>query len=912
MLTRLLSIARGLLRRSRIEEDLDDELRFHLRARADDLERAGAPRAEAERRARLEFGAVDGCKEDCREARGLRLLDELVGNVRYAIRSVRHAPGVAAVAVVSLALGIGVNTAIFSVVNAVVLKRLPVEDPDRLVALSWRAKEFPERYLDSVEGTLDTDPATGWSVSPDFPVAAFEAIATHNRVFSHLLAFSDNTAASNVSLGNQAEAGEVLGVSGSYFDTLGVRADSGRLLHASDDTTSAQPVAVVSWRFWQRMLGGRPAAGTVLVVNGAPVTVVGVAPRGFNGLQPENVPDLYVPLHAYVEHYRRAFAYDLRDARVWWLTIVGRLAPGVTEARARADAGGLFHGSLAAAGRAAGEGTGPTLFTAPVGRGLDGLRKRFSPVLGLMMSMVGVVLLVACANVASLLVARTMARHRDLAVRISLGASRGRVVRQLLTESILLGLAGGALGMVLGAWISQGVAAVLADGPREPIVVNLGFDTAVLAFTLLVSMASGAIFGVVPALRAARADPAHALTRRSDAGLLGGHTARPGKLLVGAQVALSLLLLTGAGLLVGTLGRLREVSLGFDPRGLVVLRVQPGLNGYADERLAAYYDGLQRELGRVPGVRGVALAQRGLIGDGWSQGMAELPGSTPPQGKVRFWRQWVSAHYFETMGIPLVAGRRVEPGDQRTAPKVVVVNQRFVRDYLRGQNPIGRIFKSSGTVATIVGVVGDTKFGSLRDEAPPTVYLPYLQPVRGYAAFLIVQARVEGPVEPVMAAIQRAVIALDPTVPPVMVRTQQEAIDRALFTERALAVLSGTFGLLALVLACVGTFGTMSYSVARRTGEIGVRMALGAPRWAVVRMIMRETLVITVAGIAAGLPLAWMGTRLMKSVLYGLSPHDPGTVAAAACVILSIVLLAGALPAIRASRVDPMTALRDE
>lgn len=911
MFARLASFLRNVIRRSSVEADLETEMRFHMEARADDLQRSGVPRGEAERRARLEFGAVDGWKDDCRQARGLAVLDELGGNLRYAIRSARHAPGVTAAAVVSLALGIGANTAIFSLVNAVALKRLPVEDPDRLLLLSWTAKAFPERYLDSVEGSIDKDPATGLQVSPDFSSITVEAFAAHNRVFSSVLAFSDNAVQSNISHGTQADTGEVLGVSGSYFDALGVRAAAGRLLRPTDDEAGAAPVGVASWRFWQRMLGGRPLAGTVLVVNGSPVTLVGVAPREFSGLRPGRAPDLYIPLQAYVAYYRRAFAYDLRDPRVWWLTAVGRLRPGISEAQAAGELGGLFRGSLGPAAATADAGR-PTLVTRPVSRGLDQLRTELSPVLTLLMAMVGIVLLVACANVASLLMARSAARSRDLAVRLSLGASRGRIARQVLTESVLLGLVGGGVGLLAGLWLAQAIAAALAEGPREPLALTVGVDGAVLAFTLLVSIASGVLFGLVPALRAMHSDSAHALTRRSDAGLLGGRTARSGKLLVGAQVALCLLLLIGAGLLAGTLSRLQRVNLGFDPRGLVVLQVQPGLNGSAGEQLAAYYDALQRQLASIPGVRGVALSQHGLIGSGWSQGMADLPESAPPRTKLRFWRHWVSPRFFETIGVPVLAGRPLRDADGRAAPNVVVVNRRFVETYLHGQDPVGLAFKSSGAVCTIVGVVGDTKYGSLRDPAPPTAYFPYAQYPRGYPASMTVQVRADGSVQPLIGTIERVVVALDRTVPPIMVRTQQDVIDRALFTERALALIGGALAVLALVLACVGMFGTMAYSVTRRTGEIGVRMALGAPRGAVVRMILREAMTVGIAGIGIGLPLAWMGSRLLRSVLFGLSPHDPATIGIAVCAILAVMLAAGALPAIRASRVDPMTALRDE
>ena len=388
-------------------------------------------------------------------------------------------------------------------------------------------------------------------------------------------------------------------MSGNYFEALGVGASAGRVLHPGDDEAGAEPVAVISWAFWQRVLGGRPAPGAVLVVNGASLTVVGVAPREFGGLQPGLTPDLYIPLQVYVEHFRRAFAYDLRDPRVWWLTAVGRLRPGISAAQAASEAAGLFRGSLGAAQTADGD-TRPTLVTRPFSRGVDRLRKEFSPVLLLLTAMVAVVLLVSSANIASLLAARAAARTRDLAVRLSLGASRGRIARELLTESVLLGLAGGGLGLLVGVWTGQAMAAALAEGPRDPVALTVGFDGAVLFFTLLVSIASGVLFGVVPALRATWTDPARALTRRSDTALSGGRTARSGKVLVGAQVALSLSLLIGAGLLATTLVRLQRVELGFDPENLVTLQVQPGLNGYADGRLAGTTKTWSARLARCP------------------------------------------------------------------------------------------------------------------------------------------------------------------------------------------------------------------------------------------------------------------------------------------------------------------------
>jgi putative ABC transport system permease protein len=908
MLTRLRSLVVNLIARTRVERDLDEELRFHLDARADDLVRRGLPRVEAERQARLEFGAVDGYKDDCREARGLRLWDEALADLRFAGRSLRHAPGVSAAAILSLALGIGANVAIFSLVNAVVLKPLPVRDPGRLVLLQWNAKGFPERYMDSIEGNARSDPASGLLVSPALPSNVFDAMRPH--AFSHVLAFAGSTPA-NVAVGGRAGSGELLGVSGNYFEALGVVPPVGRALHPTDDAADRPDVAVASWTYWQRSLGST-APGTVLVVNGAPVTLVGVAPPEFGGLQPGQSPDLYVPLKAYAGHYRRAFDYDLRDPRVWWLNVVGRLRPGVSQAQAAAEVSSLFRGTLGLDDLAQRQEAKPQITVVTARGGLDDLRSEYSTVLTLLMAMVGVVLLVACANVASLLFARAAARQRDIAVRLSLGASRGRIVRQLLTESLVLGLLGGLLGLLAGAWVSDAATATLANGGPAPLPVRAPVDGSVLVFTLFVSIASTIVFGVVPALGAARRGLGQSLTRRGDAGLVGLASLRSGKLLVGAQVALCLVLLAGAGLLRGSLTRLQQVNLGFDPKGLLVLRVQPGLNAYGSERLAAYYDNLTRAVAAVPGVRSVALSQHGLIGEGWSQGMAEITGTRQPIKKARFWRQVVSASFFHTIGIPLLEGRLLADTDGASAPHVVVVNRRFVREHLHGENPIGLTLRDGRWTATIVGVVGDTKYGSVRDEAPPAAFIPYVQHDRSVPASMVLEARMAGDVETGLAAVGRAALAVDVAVPPTRIDSQEARIEKALFTERALALLSTAFGSLALMLASVGLFGTLSYAVARRTGEIGVRMAFGARRSAVVGMVLRDTLVITGLGVVAGLPLAWMSGRLVSRQLFGLSPHDPTTLVGVAAVIFAVALVAGAIPALRASRVDPMTALRDE
>ena len=498
-------------------------------------------------------------------------------------------------------------------------------------------------------------------------------------------------------------------------------------------------------------------------------------------------------------------------------------------------------------------------------------------------------------------------------MRLSLGASRSRLVRQLLTESTLLGLLGGAAGLVVGRWVSELLPAVLAHGMVETFDMSPALDARVLGFTVLISVVSSVVFGLVPAIQATRGGVAPALMVRSDVSLRGTRTWLGTRALVGTQIALCLSLLVAAGLLAGTLQGLQRVNLGFDHRDLIVFSVQPGLNGHAGARLTGYYERLQHRLASVPGVRGVALSLHNPIGQGTSQGTATLPGSGAPGKEVSFHSHRVSEGFFKTYRIPVTAGRAFGPQDSAGAPHAVIVNRRFVRENFPDENPVGRQFQwGKKWTGEIVGVVADTKYGDLRDEAPPTAYIPYPQNPRGCPASMVVALRVDGRASIGFPAIERAVLSVDPAVPAVAMSTEAEVLDQTLFRERTLALLSGGFGVLALALACVGLYGTLSYAVVRRTGEIGVRMALGARPSAVVRMVLRESLVIAVAGIAAGVPLAWFGGRLMSSLLFGVSPHDPWTFAGAIGVILAVTLLSGVLPARRAARVDPLVALRQE
>jgi predicted permease len=890
-----------------LREEIESRLEFEIQ---EDLSQGMTPE-QARAAARRGFGNTTLIEERARESWAFCVLETLLQDLRYGVRAFARSPGFAATAVLSLALGIGANSALFSMVNTVMLRMLPVQQPERLMLLTWSSRAWPEKIVDDVEGSVDRDKRTGLMVSPSFSYAGYEYLSRNNGVFAAMLASSSNDDRVNIGLSGGAEDAMMQAVSGDYFRGLGVSAIVGRALQPDDDRPGAPAAAVVSYAFWQRKLGGDVSvAGKEIVINGTPATIVGVTLREFFGVEPGRSPDLYVPLSFHVQQYKRSYDYDLQQPKVWWLTILGRLKPGISTEQADTELKVLFHRNLGV--ESASGPNIPWLELTPASRGLNGLREEFSTSLLLLMAMVGLVLLIACANVAGLLLARATARQKEISVRLSLGAPRLRIVRQLLTESVLLGVLGGAVGLLFARWVGSLLVALFASAPHQPIALSIQPDLRVFAFTAGVSIVSGILFGLAPALRASRIDVYSTLRQTAGVPAYSGHRFLSGKILVGAQVALALLMLVCAGLLVRTLRQLQQVDLGFNRQRLLVFEVQPGLNGYKGIRLATYYQELQRRIGAVRGVRSVGLSQRGPIADGWSQGRVAIPGYTAPGKGVPFYRHFISPGFFETLEIPLILGRVIGAQDLPSAPRAVVVNQKFVRDYFHGENPIGHQFDAGSLKGEIVGVVGDAKYGSLRNEAPPTAYFSYLQYARGYPASMTFEVRTEGDPNSVTSLIRGEAAALDKDIPLVKVRTETQVIYQALFLEKTFALLSGSFGFLALLLACVGLYGTMSYLVARRTNEIGIRMALGARRETILKMVLCETLWIVLAGIVVGLPLAWIGTRLLESQLFELSPHDPSTIFLATSAIFAVTVIAGFLPARRASRVDPLVALRYE
>jgi predicted permease len=891
---------RSLFRGATMDRELDEELRYHLERQIEEHIARGLPPARARREALLAMGGVDQRKEECRDMRRTRLVEDLVRDLRHAARTLRRSPGFAVVTIVSLAFGIGANTAMFSAIDAVMLRLLPVRQPEQLVTLEWTNRDVPKEFAHTLEGPH------GFV----FPTVAYEEIRDHNDVFDGVFAFAGNTPAVNVGLQGRSDWAAVKGVSGNYFDVLGVPALHGRMLRPDDDRDSAAPVVVVSFRFWSQKLGEDPAlVGDSIVVNAVPVVIAGVAPPEFFGVDPSTHVDLFMPLHAYAAQLVAGGNVGevpfTRDPGTWWTFVGGRLKPGVSGAEADPRLNLLFERSLRAGNRtaAAQAARTPPIATVPAGRGLDRLRDRYSTSLLLLMGMVGLVLLIACANVAGLLLARASARQREIVIRLSLGAGPFRLVRQFLTESVLLAVIGGAAGLLCAFWIDSALVRLLS-APDSP-TVTMRLDGRVLAFTAAISVLTGIGFGLAPAIRAARMDVGRAR--------LGSR-----KLLVSAQVATCLLLLVAAGLLQRTLMKLEGVDLGFNRQQLVQFIVRPGLNGYKDARLTGYYDELQQRLDAIPFVRSSTPSLRPAVGGGSASSNATIPGVTKPGERVTIFRHQVGSRYFETLGIPIVAGRSIGRQDGRAALHVAVINQTLARKHFQGVDPIGhRIDFGSATKPNafeIVGVVEDVKYAELRAGVPPVAYMPYQQ-FLALPNFMTFQVRGKGlgdNAEPLVSAIRREALAIDPNVPVIAITTQSDAIAGMLVLERTLAVLSSAFGLIALGLACVGLYGTMAYAVTQRTREIGVRMALGARAPVIQWMILRETALMVAAGVAAGVPLAFAAGRLLQAQLFDLSPYDPATTITATLAVLAVTILAGYVPARRASRVDAMEALRCE
>jgi predicted permease len=955
--------------------------------------------------------------------------------MRFGLRMLLKSPGFTAVAVLTLAFGIGANTAIFSLIDAVLLRSLPVENPAQLVLLKWSARKAPNIHGMISAGDCPSDLGHG-GLNPtgcSFSEPMYREIALAN-IFAGTAAFANT---GRLDLTGNGPASVINGqlVSGEFFHTMGLRAAAGRLIDGSDDTPAAAPVAVLNYGYWQSAFGGsREVIGRTIELNSVPFTIVGVAEQRFTGITPGSDYDVWVPLSNQKKLNPLQGMQDPlggkereTDAGFWWLTIVGRLKPGTAAAQAQAVVSGMFrnevlHGAVqlfaggkmgalpmataggpsmaasaaapgvmpvqggsgnipigmhragASGGAAAAQpaGNGKTQFTlnaplqgtAPaVGgvhaggseapsaaktlataddnpqvtlvsaqTGLTGTRTRYTDPLYVLMLTVGIILLIACANVAGLMLARAAARQKEMAVRLALGAGPARIMRQLLTESVMLSVMGGALGILFAYWGAHAIVSFVSSNQTRPLGFATDVDLRVLGFTVAISLCTGIIFGVAPAFRSARVNLTPALKEGEGSSAGAGHASgkwlSAGNFLVVTQVALAVVVLVGAGLLVRTLQNLRSVDMGFDAHNILIFGIDPTLAGYKGARADALYRDLQGRLAETPGVKSASYSMMPLLSNGLMISMFHWPGA-PADQTAEADTLDVGPNFFETLHIPFLAGREFSAadfevaaangGDSSTsgptaAPTPVIVNQTFVQKYLAKENPIGKAYgaEAAGPFGgpnpgyEIVGVVRDAKYNDLRREIHPMMYVPHHV---GVATFEI---RTAADPQALLPAVREVVGQVNANLPLFNVTTQSEQIDRLLFQERLVARLAGFFGVLALVLACIGLYGLLSYEVSRRTREIGIRIALGAQPERVLKLVLRQGIALALAGAALGIAVALGVTRYLGSMLFNVRASDPWTMGAVAVLLGLVALAACYIPARRATRVDPMVALRYE
>ncbi len=854
-------------------------------------------------------------------------MQTLIQDIRYGLHMLWKHPGFTAVAVLTLALGVGANTALFSVVDAVLLKKLPVKEPDRLVLL--RATWHPDKFgPGSFNGSNRKDPETGLVNGTSFPFQTFDRLRKERAALTEVIAFASIDL--NLNWLGRAEriGGQV--VSGNYFYTLGVNPIEGRLINDADDNTTSTPVAVLSYRCWVTRFGGdKQVIGKQVSLNGRQFTIIGVTPAGFEGTgQVGSRRDVSIPLAW--EPQTSGERTMMRGAGVWWLQLMGRLQPGATREQAEASLANAFQQSVAEH-RAARQSRSttplrplepqdyPRLAVDAGGQGEMNMRKQYVKPLRLLVGVVALVLLIACANVANLLLARATSRRKEIAVRLAIGASRWRLIRQLLTESLLLSLVSGAVGILFASWILNGLIAVPDWSGRAMQTLNPGVDWRVLGFTLAVCIFTGLLFGIAPAIRSSKLDLTPTL---KESGRTSGAVGRSllSKSLVVVQVSLSVLLLIGAGLLIRSLRNLQSVEVGFNTNNLLLFDVEPALIGYREARLVELYQQMFKRLEAVPGVQSVTSSHVALLSFGASTTTVYMPdsplkpdGSPVEAGDTKM--LVVRENFLDTMQIPLLLGRNLTPQDDERAPKVAVVNKTFAEKYFPNENAIGKRFSIAPQESIeIVGLVKDAKYTAQRDEIEPTAYLPWRQSLRSMR-FSTIELRTQNDPASYSAAVREAVREVDNNLPIDNVRTQVAQAAEALSLERLFAKLLSLFGVLALLLAAIGLYGVMAYSVSQRTHEIGVRMALGATRRTVMQMVLSQGMLLTVIGIVVGLAGAWMLTRYLETLttmLFGVKPRDPVTFAAIALFLTLIAFLACLIPARRATKVDPLVALRYE
>jgi putative ABC transport system permease protein len=905
---------RSFFRRAQADQELDDELRDHVARKTEEYLAKGLPPGEARRQAFLEMGGIEKRKEECREIRRVNWIQDLAQDLRYGLRMLRKSPGFTAVAILTLALGIGANTAIFSLTNQVLLRLLPVPHPEQLVVLS--SSGVKNGY---------TAPDYGAGVSVTFSYPMYKGLRGRNQVLSGLLACFSVDA--NVSWNGHADkAGGEL-VSGNFFQVLGVLPAIGRVFSSQDETApGANPVAVLSYAYWKRHFGGSHSIlNQSLQVNGTPLTVVGIAQLGFTGVQTGAEPDIYIPIT--MKPQMTPGWNGLDSASDYFLALIGRLKPGITRQKAQTGLQPLYGALLSSelprmmarnlldspeiqkrflAGKIA---------LTPGEHGRPVLQYYLETPLILLTAVVGIILLIVCANLAGLLLARGEVRHHEMTVRLALGASPPRLIRQLLTESLMIAIVGGAAGLLVA---SLTLDFMVSEIPRGLGILGLAknLDPRVLAFAAAATILSSAIFGLLPALRASRSNLRKALQEQGGSTSGGAENVRLRKLLIVAQVALTTTLLVAAALFGNSLMHLEDVNLGMNISKVVQFSIQPGLSGYSPAQTLALLDRLHRDIGAFPGVSSVSAAENTVLADSGDEDTFTFEGHPSAlKESADTTVNSVGPGFFSTMGIPLIQGRTFRHSDSVPSPKVCVINEYLAQKFFTGHNPVGMHVAigwgpNIHPNIEIVGVVANAKYFDARDPARPAVYFPYAQDGEISSATFYVRTLLAP--RAVMASLRNLVAQDAPSLPIYGVETLAGQVAETMFGDRAMSFLTMSFGLLAALLAGVGLYGVMAYVVVRRTREIGIRRALGAPPRAIARTILWQAGLLAAIGLSLGLAAAFAVSRLLGSMLYGVKATDPMAFTLSALLLILVAFAACYIPARRAMHVDPMVALRYE
>jgi len=897
---------KAISRSNRLSGEVEDELAFHLESHADDLTRRGIPREEALRRARVELGGIPAQKENCRAAWGTPVWDELRADIRYGLRILAKQPGFTAIAIISLALGIGANTAVFTITRQVLLDKLNVYQPDALRLFAWTGGK--NRVPIRIWGHWND--ATHACTSFSYPV--YQQLRRRNTVFEDVFAFKVIPQLT-VAVQGQAEPVTAELVSGNYYSALGVNPVLGRgIQNADDGAPGNSAVVVISDAFWLRHFGRSPdVIGKTIRVNLRPATIIGVNPPAFTGASSVQVsPDIFLPFSMEPVVAPNDANSLLTNPDQWWVLVMGRMKPGVSDASARVAMNVLLNNAVRSTMTVETSQSIPNFVLQDGGRGEDLNGEKYAKAVGVLMALAGVVLLLACANLANLLLARAGSRQRELSVRLAVGAKRGRIMRQILTESLLLSAAGGIAGLLLGYAGRNAIPHLMSSSWETPLI-QMRFDWMIFGFTAAISLCTGLLFSFLPAWQAMHTQVSTGLKENAHSATQSSNNFSS-KILIAVQIALSMVLLVGAGLFIQTLTNLKKNHLGFRPDNLLLFEMQAPSTRYTAPKDIALYRQIEQRLASAPGVRSVTLSKNPLIAGNVSNDDF-VPDGLPPKQNAQPYvdDNVVGQNFFATMGIPILAGRSFDSTDTETSRLVAVVNQRLVKEYFPNINPIGRTFVSNKQHIEIVGVSGDARYADLRNDPPATFFTLYRQQSKSQPSMTF---EISTGMEPsaLVPILRDAVATVDRDLPLLNIRTQDAQISDRTRQERIFASLTTGFGLLALVLACIGIYGVMACTVSRRTNEIGIRMALGAESERVLRMVLGGAWRLTIAGILVGVAAALGAGRIIASMLYGLKPYDPSTLIGAALLLMLVAVAASWIPARRAAHIDPMRALRNE